>query len=315
MAALQLLATAGIFAQVVELTPTASRHAVQGLERKVLLRADANLVLVPVHVTNRGGTAVNGLGQSAFTVLEDKVSQPIVSFGNEDVPCSIGIIFDLSGSMTNQLPAAGTALRSFLEAANPEDEAFLLTVSTRPQNISPFTANFSALQNSLLGAKAGGATALIDTLYLGIRQMRGATHPCRALLVVSDGMDNHSRYSERELMQLVEEADVQIYTIGIDGLSGFKKPIELTEAQAGLAFLRTLADRSGGLNRRIRTFGEAPAAAEAISRVIREQYLIGYSPADRDGPAKWHSIQVKVSIPQMQVSSRRGYYSRVNTIE
>lgn len=312
-AASLLLPAVKVCAQDVEIQTVSIRRPVQPSTSSPaqVIKASSNLVLVPVHVTNRAGVAVNGLDADAFTVLEDKNPQPIVSFGNEDVPCSVGIILDLSGSMSSKITLASSALRSFLDTANPEDDAFLLTVSTTPQTVSDFTADFGLVQSRLLSAATGGATALVDTIYMAVSRMRKADHAHKAILVISDGMDNHSRYTSSELLHLVEEADVQIYTISVQTWSPFKKPIELSEERNGQAFLQTLSDRTGGLNWAIRDLSEAPAAAAALSRAIREQYVIGYRPDNsRDYSGKWRTIQVKVNMPRTHVSSRTGYYAR-----
>jgi VWFA-related protein len=123
-------------------------------------------------------------------------------------------------------------------------------------------------------------------------------------------MDNHSRYSQPELMRVAEESDAQIYTVSIAGWTGFKKPIELTEERNGQFFLQALARRTGGLNRVVRSFEEAPDAAAKLSRAIREQYVIGYRPSGEDPSGKWRAIQVKINLPKAQVSARTGYYSR-----
>jgi Ca-activated chloride channel family protein len=299
-----------LLAQAVEIQPVSVRRGSPEVMSRALIRADSNLVLVPVHVTNRAGTTIDGLAENAFTVLEDKVRRPIVSFGNEDVPCSVGVILDLSGSMSGRIRVAANVLHSFLETANPADESFLLTVSSKPQIVSGFTSDFGLLESKLVTAEPGGATALVDTIMLGLDRMKAGRLPHKALLVVSDGMDNHSRYSAPELIRRVEEADVQIYTIRVETWALTKKPIELTEERNGDAFLRDLAEHSGGLHSSVRDFNEAPGIAARLSQAIRDQYVIGYRPAANDDSGKWRAIQVKVDMPQTRVSARTGYYSR-----
>ena len=161
-----------------------------------VIRADVNLVLVPAVVTDRKGATVNGLGRNNFTVLENKVPQAIVALSSQDAPCSVGIVLDLSGSMRTKLRAATDAVRAFLQTANPEDEVFLLTVGSRPHSLSDFTADFATLQNRVVAARADGDTALVDTVYMGLNRLRSGRKGRGALLVVSDGMDNNSRYSK-----------------------------------------------------------------------------------------------------------------------
>lgn len=309
-AVLQLVAASQLFGQAAEIHPVSTRRGTSPVVDTPRIRADSDLVLVPVHVMNRAGASINGLEAGSFSIFENKLPRDIVSFGNEDTPCSLGVVLDLSGSMASKLRAASSALHAFLDTANPEDEAFLMTVSTRPQSISGFTDDFGFLQSRLLGTDAGGATALTDTIYMALDRMRKARHGHKALLVISDGMDNHSRYTASELLRRVEEEDVQIYAIGVQTWAITKKFMELQEEYAGQAFLEALADRTGGLKRTIRDFNEAPPIAAELSRAIRDQYLIGYRPAARDDSGKWRAIQVKVSIPATRVSARTGYYSR-----
>ena len=286
-------------------------HPPHDASRVPPIRTNADLVLVPVVVTDRGGAAVSVLEAGSFTILENKVPQTIVSFGNQDLPASVGVILDLSGSMRHKLKMAAAAVRAFFDSANADDEAFVLSVSTRPQDVSDFTSDFGLLQNRLLHTKPGGGTALIDTVYLGLSRIRTGQYGRRAILVVSDGMDNYSRYSKGDLLHLVEEADVQIYTIGIaPSPSECKKPIELTEERKGLGLLDNIAERSGGLSFTATSFDDIGPATLKISRAIRNQYVLGYRPVRADNSGKWRAIQVKVSAPQTRVSARRGYYSR-----
>ncbi|MGB7760625.1 MAG: VWA domain-containing protein, partial [Bryobacteraceae bacterium] len=275
-----------------------------------VIRADVNLVLVPTVVTDRKGATVSGLTRDNFTLLENKVPQPIVALSNQDTPCSVGIVLDLSGSMRTKLRAATDAVRAFLEAANPEDEVFLFTVGSRPRSLSDFTADFATLQNRIVGAQAGGDTALVDTVYLALSRLRSARRSRSALLVVSDGMDNNSRYSKAELLRVVEESDVQIYTIGIADSPAWKKAIELTEQSRGLAFLSDLADRSGGVSVKAVISDDVEPAALRIGRAIRNEYVIAYGQTGANDAGKWRSIQVKVNPPQFRVYARAGYYAQ-----
>jgi Ca-activated chloride channel family protein len=173
-----------------------------------------------------------------------------------------------------------------------------------------FTDDIVTLGNSLRAARAEGSTALIDTVYLGLNRMRSARNARRALLIVSDGMDNNSRYSKAELLRTVQEQDVQIYTIGLAERPAGKKAIQLTEEARGLALLDDLADRSGGMSFTVvNSDGMLPAASK-ISQAVREQYVVGYRQSDRDDSGKWHAVQLKINSPQLKVYARKGYYSR-----
>jgi Ca-activated chloride channel family protein len=275
-----------------------------------VISADARLVIVPVQVADRSGTPVNDLKAASFQVFDNKIEQPIVSFGADDSPCSVGIVLDFSGSMAGKNGISAAALRQFLETANPKDEFLLLTVSTRPEEISGFTRNSANLQSALVLARPAGATALNDTIRLGLSRMRSAQNQRKALVVVSDGMDNHSRTTASELLRVIEESDVQIYTIGVENRNPWEKPVELAQEKSGLEFLRSLAARSGGLNWTTSNVNEMPEIVARLSQAVREQYIIGYRPPAGPASGQWRSIQVKVDQHQLRVSARAGYYSR-----
>jgi len=305
---LWLTAVSTLTAQIPQLDIRPARIAVEAF-RTPDLRVNVDLVLVPVTVTDRSGVVVSNLAESSFTVLEDNSPRPIVSFNTEDVACSVGVVVDISGSMGDKTGLAAGAMRAFFGTANPEDEAFLLTVSTRPDTLSGFTQDFGNLQSQLSMSRPGGKTALVDTIELALQRLREAHHPRRALLIISDGMDNHSRYSEGELLRLAAEADVQIYTIGMAPSAVNKKGIERLEEPRGLAFLSHLASRSGGLDFTLGSYENPAPIAGKIGHAIRDQYLIGYSPLSSE-QGKWRAIRVKVDAPQVHVSARNGYYAR-----
>jgi len=297
-----------LLAQIPQLEIHPPRIAAESF-RSPDLRVNVDLVLLTVTVTDRFGSVVNNLAEPSFTILEDNTPRPIVSFNSEDAACSVGVVIDISGSMGGKTNLAAEAMRTFFDAANPDDEAFLLTVSTRPNTLSGFTNDFGNLQSQLSMSRPGGATALVDTIQLALRRLREARNPRRALLVISDGMDNHSRYSEAALLRLAQEADVQIYTIGMATSAVNKKGIEMTEEPGGLAFLSHLSERSGGLNFTLGTYENPVSIASKIGRAIRDRYLIGYHPSASDA-GKWRAIRVKVDVPQLHVSTRSGYYAR-----
>ena len=273
-------------------------------------RSDSALVLVPVTVTDRRGATINGLKPDVFTVFDDHSPQPIVSFSEQDTPCSVGVILDLSGSMKDDIVQARATLRAFLEQADLEDEALLMSVSDRPAIHTRFSGDIGTLLDAALAAKPGGSTALVDTIYLGLHQMRGAHTSRKALLVISDGMDNHSQYTVRELMSAAIEADVRVHTIAIDQTPRNRKAIEVVEWQRGLAFLSDVSQKTGGLHFVVRGGSDIESAAGSIGKALRNQYVLGYHPAGLDQSGKWHAIQVKLGVPDARVHARRGYYSR-----
>jgi len=279
------------------------------------------MVLIPVTVTDRNGKTITGLRAEDFNILEDQKPQPIVSLSVQDAPCSVGLVVDISGSMQNTLGAAKGITQAFFHTANPDDEFLLLTVSTQPDTLSGFTSDIASLQHAIEAAKPGGRTALIDTVYLGLNRMREAKRPRRALLILSDGMDNQSRYSKGELMRLALEADVQIYTILLNGAGGSssdgvpfrpsmgRKPIDQARDQQGPDLLEQLSDRTGGLHFRVRNAAEAQDAVVKAGQALRDEYLISYRPPDSGPSGKWRRVSVKSRVPKVNIHARNGYYT------
>ncbi|MCX6620161.1 MAG: VWA domain-containing protein [Acidobacteria bacterium] len=270
----------------------------------------AQLVLVPVTVTDDGGAPVTGLASSVFTVFEENTPRPIVSFSEEDLPSSIGIIFDLSGSMKDRLDVARSAFRAFVQFAEPDDEAFLMTVADHPVTRSGFTDNFGSLLGGLFFGQASGSTALVDTIYLGLSNLRHGRNPRKSLIVISDGMDNHSRYSAGELASAAMESDIQIHTIALSELPVNAKGREVEERAKGVLFLRKLSLKSGGLHYAARRDSDLTESARNIGRSIRSQYVIGYRPVSLDVSGKWKPIKVKLNLPRTRAHARLGYFSR-----
>jgi Ca-activated chloride channel family protein len=265
------------------------------------------LVLVPVTVTNRRGALLNGLSKEQFDLQENKIRQKVSSFSEEDVPVSIGILFDASGSMKHSLDEARTVLRAFLNDANPEDEAFLHTVSSQPRREIGFTADFPTILSRTMFQGAYGSTALIDTIYGGLDNLRTGKHTRKALLVISDGMDNHSRYSKAELMSRALESDAQIYTISIYDPPAYGKPLQLQEERRGMNLLSELASQTGGISFVVRNPAEIYKATAQIARALRNQYVLGYIPKPLERSGRWRTIQVRVAVPNAKVYWRAGY--------
>jgi Ca-activated chloride channel family protein len=298
-------------------------HAQRMVTTRATFNANSQMVLVPVTVTDHNGKTIEGLRAQDFTVLDEKMSQEIVSFSIEDAPSSVGLVLDISGSMANTLGTAKEVAHAFLETANPEDEFLLLTVSTQPEAFSRFTADIAALEESMNFTRAGGMTALIDTVYFGLNGMRKARQPRRALVILSDGMDNYSRYSQSELMRVALEADVQIYSIIINngsssapsGTVPFRpsmaaKPWDQARERQGPNLLEELSNKTGGLYFHVRSDSAAKEAAIKVGEALRNEYVIGYRPSDSGLSGKWHRVRVKSSVPKVNVYARDGYYSR-----
>jgi Ca-activated chloride channel family protein len=283
--------------------------APQKIQKGQPIRSETEMTLVGASVTDPLGRLVTGLERDNFRVFEDGVEQEVVQFSSEDVPVSIGVIFDMSGSMTDKIDKSRQAAVQFFRTANPQDEFFLVNFNDRAQLISPFTASVDDLQNRLMYTGAHGLTALYDGVYLGLSQMRGAHNTKKALLILSDGGDNHSRYTDGEIRKFVREADVQIYAIGLFEPGGGPTP----EERAGPSLLEDLTEMTGGRVFAVQNLNELPDIATKISMELRNQYVLGYRPSDRAHDGKWRKIKLKLNppkgLPPLTVSAKSGYFA------
>ena len=272
------------------------------------IRMNVDMVLVPVTITDPMNRLVTGLEQEDFSVFENGGPQKIVSFASEDAPVTIGIIFDLSGSMTSKLVRARESILQFIKTANPQDEFFVIGFNDRPELIEDFTNSVEDIQARLATVRSGHRTALLDAIYFGLAKMRDARHERKALLVVSDGGDNRSRYTEGEVRSQVREADVEIYSIGI-----FDPYAATPEERSGPALLDELSEETGGRLFRVDDIAEMGDIAEKISTELRNQYMVGYRPKDLTRDGKWRKVKVKVNppagLPPLTVHARTGYYA------
>jgi Ca-activated chloride channel family protein len=275
--------------------------------RESNIRLDVNLVLVPVTVTDRRGASVMGLGKDQFRIFEDKIPQEIVSFAREEAPVSVGVIFDLSGSMKTKIDEARRSSVALFRTAAEGDEAFLVTFSNHPEMQTGFTGDFQAIQGDLMQSKVRGSTALVDAVYLGLNRMRRARNNRKALVIISDGMDNHSHYSKPEMMALAMESDVQIYTVGIFNPPPNAKAIQMGQERDGLALLEDLSRVTGGLHFGINGTSDIPAVADRIGDVLHTLYVIGYHPPDNG--ERFRKIRVKATVPNVRLAARPGYYA------
>ena len=275
------------------------------------IHMNVDLALVNVTVTDPYNRLVTGLEPDNFRVFEDNVEQEVVNFSSEDVPASVGVILDFSGSMANKIGRAKEAAIQFFKTANPQDEFFLIGFNDRAGLLSSFTDNVEDLQTRLLTIPAKGATALLDAIYLGLNQMRNAHHSKRALLIISDGGDNHSRYSERDIKRLVREADTQLYSIGIfDPLEyRARTPEELN----GPSLLSEITQLTGGRSFTAENPNDLPDIATKIGTELRNQYILGYRPSNKAHNARWRKIKIKMRVPKglppLSVYAKTGYYA------
>ncbi len=279
-----------------------------GLDRTI--RVDVELVLVNVTITDPYNRLVTGLERENFRIYEDKTEQEVAHFSSEDVPISIGVIFDMSGSMSNKVDKARQAALQFFRTANPQDEFLLVGFNDRAQLVSRFTNSVEELQTRLMYAGAKGRTALLDAIYLGLSQMKGARNAKKALLIISDGADNHSRYNESDIKNFVREADVQLYGIGIYDPFGYRGT---QEEVSGPALLSELTEMTGGRAFGVANLNELPDIASKISMELRNQYVVGYRPSNHERDGKWRKIKVKLrppkGLPPLSVYAKAGYYA------
>jgi len=266
------------------------------------------LVLVPVAVTDSSGRLVTGLGKENFELYEGKEKQKITTFSSEDSPASIGIVFDSSGSMTDKIERAREAVTQVLETANPQDEFFLIIFADSPKLVTDFTDSGEEVQNRLLFAAPKGSTALLDAIYLALTKMRQARYARKALLIISDGGDNHSRYREHEIKSLAREADTLVYAIGI-----YDRYFSTLEEQIGPALLSEVSEETGGRMFTVDNVNDLAYAAIRIGAELRNQYVMGYRPISPKSDGKWHKIKVTLSLargsPRCQIHAKQGYYA------
>jgi Ca-activated chloride channel family protein len=265
--------------------------------------------MVPVTITDNLNRPVTGLDRDNFQVFENKRPQEIKNFSSEDTPVSMGIIIDVSGSMSNKLERARDAIHQFCEASNPQDEFFMVTFSDAPRLATDFTDRPEEIENALLGAQSRGRTSLLDAIYMGIRKMKDARYSRRALLIISDGGDNHSRYSDRDVKNAVKEADILIYAVGT-----YDRYASSHEELLGPELLQDVAGVTGGQAYTLSNVAEMPEVTRAIGTRLRHQYMLAYRPQTRSRDGKWHKISVKLLLPKkwatfLRVSARTGYYA------
>ena len=273
-----------------------------------LIRSKVDLVLVPVTVTDPMNRLVTGLDKENFQIYEGKEQQDVRHFSSEDAPISLGVIFDMSGSMNSKIERAREAVKEFFKTANPQDEFFMIAFSDKPHELSDFTQSVDDVEGKLLFTLPKGRTALLDAIYLGISKMREAKYPKKALLIISDGGDNHSRYTEGEIKSLIKEADVMVYSIGI-----YDQYLPTEEERLGPALLNDISEISGGRAFTIDNPNDLADVATKIGIELRNQYVLGYRPRNPGHDGKWHKIKVKLlppkGLPPLHVYAKTGYYA------
>ncbi len=271
-------------------------------------RKDVDLVLVPVSVTDPMNRLVTGLEKENFLLSDNGQPQEIKHFSSEDAPISLGVIFDVSGSMSNKIDKSRDAVVEFFRTANPQDEFFVITFSEKPELLTDFTQNIEDIQSRLVFVQPKGRTSLLDAIYLGMTRMRKAHYEKKALLIISDGGDNHSRYTESEIKSMVRESDVQIYGIGL-----YDRDFKTAEEREGPELLNEVTEVTGGRTFAIGSPNELADVATKIGIELRNQYVLGYRPTNPARDGKWRKIKVKLNppkgLPPLHVYAKTGYYA------
>jgi VWFA-related protein len=276
----------------------------------VAFSTGTTLVVVPVAVTDPSNRYVLGLEQGDFKIFEDGAEQKITHFSSEDAPLSVGLILDISGSIGAKLDTERRAVREFLKTLNDGDETFLVECADRAELTVPLTRDVSKIESRLNAATSEGLTALLDAVHIGVQQMKQATNPRKALLIVSDGGDNNSRYTGTEIQDLVRESDVQIYAMGV--FEPFTFGLSSAEV-TGPRVLSEISEQTGGRALAASNMKDLPGIAARIGLELRNQYVLAYTPANESRDGKYRKVEVKViqppSLPSLKVRWRLGYYA------
>jgi VWFA-related protein len=266
------------------------------LPTRSTLRMDVRMVQIPVTVTDLRGSPVLGLTKKDFRVFEDDVELPVSALSVSDAPVSAGIVFDTSRSMRTRIDDSRVAVEQFLDSSGPSDEFFLTRFSDKVEMLTPFTSKPADILKPLASLEAKGWTALVDAICLATHHVRKGKRERKMLLVLTDGNDNNSRYSESELLRILREADVRVYSISL---------LERSR------FLEKISDETGGRNMLVRRMSDLPAASEELNRQIRSEYLVSYKPTGLRNDGKYHKVRVEVRPPEgmakVYPAWRRGY--------
>jgi Ca-activated chloride channel family protein len=286
-------------------TPAAGQEELSKQNKPPVGLVKVETVILAVTVLDKNGNPVNGLRPEAFHVKEDGAYQKVALAEHEDTPVSVGLVLDRSGSMLAITRAVNDAALQFIKTTSARDEFFLVDFDEHVELVS----DADSLKARLNDPTSKGRTALLDAVYFGISQMRNAHNAKKILLVVTDGMDNDSRYSNADVRNILKETDVQVYMAVItqqDGLAGYQA------TPLGLVDIKEFCNLSGG---QVFTFGSLqllPGVLKRISAIVRSQYAIRYYPSNMKRDGKWHSVKVKVDVPPglrpARVFTRSGYY-------
>ena len=269
--------------------------------RRSVFRTNVETVVVRAAVTDPLNRFVVGLEKEHFKVFDNKVEQAITHFANDTSPLSVGIIFDVSGSMSANMIGAKGSVARFLQQGTPQDEYFLVTFNERTELVQDFTARNEDLRNRMSLVRAKGRTALYDAVYAGLEKLSEARHDKKALIVITDGEDNSSRYTFSDVKGFAKESDVQIYVIGEKGDQGY-----------GRAIISELVGLTGGRSFFPNSLKSLDYYCDLIHTELRNQYVLAYSPSSVAHDGKWRKIKVQLDppegLPRLNVHAKEGYF-------
>jgi VWFA-related protein len=276
-------------------------------DKNFTLSLDVQLVALNVTVLDRKGSFVPGLTRENFQVFENRQPQEIQLFFNEDVPLTIGLAVDSSGSMRDRRREVVSAALAFVEASKPEDEMFVVNFNEEVQlglaPDQPFSSNVAQLREALSRLVVRGQTSLYDALWMALEHLDKGRHDKTALVVFSDGADNASTHSFREILAAAQRSQASIYSIGIyESSSQDRDPKSLKE----------LSRATGGEAVFPQSIDEVEAVCKHFARTIRTQYTLGYSPSSTAKDGSYRTLRVVASDPNLSnltVRTREGYFA------
>jgi Ca-activated chloride channel family protein len=299
----------GLTCQFFAQNPGTSRSPQAPANSTTSVKVDVDLVLVNATVTDVSNRFVIGLDREHFKIYEDKIEQKISHFSTEDIPTSMGVLFDVSSSMGDKISRAKDAAVAFLKTTNPEDEFFLLTFADQPKVEEEFTSDVSEIQNRLAFARAKGSTTLYDAVYLGLEKIKHGHNPKKAILLITDGEDTRSRYSLVDVRNAVKESDTQIYAIGI--VSSYYS--DFSQGRSGRGVLEEMTEITGGKAYFPNSVYELEDICVKIAIELKNQYVLGYSSTNPAKDGRWRKIKLKLNppkgLPTLSVRAKAGYYA------
>jgi VWFA-related protein len=278
----------------------------QRADDDVTFRAETNLVPLIVTVLDKSGKMVTNIPQSAFHVFENTVEQNITLFKREDVPVSMGIIIDNSGSMRDKRAKVAAASLALVKASNPQDEVFIVNFNDDAYLDCPFTNDIKKMEEALDRIDSKGGTAMRDAISVATDYVKDkGKKDKKVLLVVTDGNDNTSNMTLEQLVRKEQQTETLVYSIGL--LSEEDK----REASKAKRALKALAEASGGLDYYPKDLAEVDKITPQIAHEIRNQYVVGYVPSNTamDGTFRKISVQIK-GYGNLTVRTRNGYYAK-----